>query len=165
MQFSKSFIRQVADATVLVDLISDHGVTLKRVGSSYKGLCPFHLEKTPSFNVNPERGFFHCFGCGISGDGIKFLMQYDRLSFSEAVKELAKRAGIPLEIQSGGQRSPNPEEDSGLHCLKEAAAFYSEKLSIPEGENAVKYLQQRQVPEACGNNFKSACLLTNGRVP
>ena len=86
MKFSKSFIRQVVDATDLVDLISDHGVTLKRVGSSYKGLCPFHSEKTPSFNVNPERGFFHCFGCSVSGDGLKFLMQYDRLSFSEAVK-------------------------------------------------------------------------------
>ena len=61
MQFSKNFIRQVADATDIVDLISDHGITLKRAGSSYKGLCPFHSEKTPSFNVNPERGFFHCF--------------------------------------------------------------------------------------------------------
>jgi len=154
MQFSKSFIRQVADATDLVDLISDHGVTLKRAGSSYKGLCPFHSEKSPSFNVNPERGFFHCFGCSVSGDGIKFLMQYDRLSFSEAVEDLAKRAGIPLEIQPGGPRSFNPEEDRGLHCLKEAAAFYSEKLSISEGENAVKYLQQRQVPESMWKQFQ-----------
>jgi DNA primase len=154
MQFSKSFIRQVADATDIVDLISDHGVTLKRAGSSYKGLCPFHSEKTPSFNVNPERGFFHCFGCSVSGDGIKFLMQYDRLSFSEAVEELAKRAGIPLEIQSGGPRSSIPEEDRGLHCLKEAAAFYSEKLSVPEGENAVKYLQQRGVPESMWKQFQ-----------
>ncbi len=154
MQFSKSFIRQVADATDIVDLISDHGVTLKRAGSSYKGLCPFHSEKTPSFNVNPERGFFHCFGCSVSGDGIKFLMQYDRLSFSEAVEELAKRAGIPLEIQYGGPTSSNPEEDRGLHCLKEAAAFYSEKLSVPEGENAVKYLQQRKVPESMWKQFQ-----------
>ena len=76
MQFSKSFIRQVADATDLVDLISDHGVTLKRVGSSYKGLCPFHSEKTPSFNVNPERGFFHCFGCGEHGSIFDFFLHF-----------------------------------------------------------------------------------------
>ena len=112
MQFSKSFIRQVVDATDLVDLISDYGVMLKKAGSSYKGLCPFHSEKTPSFNVNPERGFFHCFGCSVSGDGIKFLMQYDRLSFSEAVEELAKRAGIPLEIQSGRPLNYNLEDAS-----------------------------------------------------
>ena len=62
MQFSKSFIRQVVDTTDIVDLISEHGVTLNKSGSSFKGLCPFHSEKTPSFNVNPERGFFHCFG-------------------------------------------------------------------------------------------------------
>ena len=63
MQFSKDFIRKVAEATELVDLISERGITLKRAGANYKGLCPFHSEKTPSFNVNPERGFFHCFGC------------------------------------------------------------------------------------------------------
>jgi len=101
MQFSKGFIRKVADATNLVDLISEHGITLKRAGTNYKGLCPFHAEKTPSFNVNPLRGFFHCFGCNTSGDAIKFLIQYDRLSFSEAIEELSKRAGIPLEIESG----------------------------------------------------------------
>ncbi len=74
MQFSKSFIRKVADATNLVDLISEHGIMLKRAGTNYKGLCPFHAEKTPSFSVNPVRGFFHCFGCNASGDGIKFLL-------------------------------------------------------------------------------------------
>lgn len=154
MQFSKSFIRQVVDTTDIVDLISEHGVTLNKSGSSFKGLCPFHSEKTPSFNVNPERGFFHCFGCNVSGDSIKFLMQYDRLSFTEAVEELAKRAGIEMEVKSDRHINSNQEEDRGLHCLKEAAAFFEEKLSVPEGKNAVTYLKQRQVPESMWKQFQ-----------
>ncbi len=154
MQFSKDFIRKVAEATELVDLISERGITLKRAGANYKGLCPFHSEKTPSFNVNPERGFFHCFGCNASGDGIKFLMQFDRLSFTEAIEELANRASITMEIQSGGPRLPNPYEDRGLRCLKEAATFYREKLSVPEGENAVNYLHKRLVPESMWVQFQ-----------
>jgi len=154
MQFSKGFIRKVADATNLVDLISEHGITLKRAGANYKGLCPFHAEKTPSFSVNPLRGFFHCFGCNTSGDAIKFLIQYDRLSFSEAIEELSKRAGIPLEIESGSSRRANPDEDKGLRCLREAAAFYCEKLASPEGNFAVKYLGQRMVPENMWEQFQ-----------
>ena len=154
MQFSKGFIRQVVEATNLVDLISEHGITLKRAGTNYKGLCPFHAEKTPSFNVNPLRGFFHCFGCSTSGDAIKFLTQYDRLSFSEAVEELAKRASIPLEVESGSSRRTNPDEDRGLRCLREAATFYRENLSAPEGASAIEYLRQRTVPENMQEHFQ-----------
>ena len=154
MQFSKGFIRQVVEATNLVDLISEHGITLKRAGTNYKGLCPFHAEKTPSFNVNPLRGFFHCFGCSTSGDAIKFLTQYDRLSFSEAVEELAKRASIPLEIESGSSRRTNPDEDRGLRCLREAATFYRENLSAPEGASAIEYLRQRTVSENMQEHFQ-----------
>lgn len=154
MQFSKGFIRQVVEATNLVDLISEHGITLKRAGTNYKGLCPFHAEKTPSFNVNPLRGFFHCFGCSTSGDAIKFLTQYDRLSFGEAVEELAKRASIPLEIESGSSRRTNPDEDRGLRCLREAATFYRENLSAPEGASAIEYLRQRTVPENMQEHFQ-----------
>ncbi|MBT3215436.1 MAG: DNA primase [Deltaproteobacteria bacterium] len=154
MQFSKGFIRQVVEATNLVDLISEHGITLKRAGTNYKGLCPFHAEKTPSFNVNPLRGFFHCFGCSTSGDAIKFLTQYDRLSFSEAVEELAKRASIPLEIVSGSSRHTNPDEDRGLLCLKEAVIFYRDNLATPEGTSAIEYLKQRTVPENMQEHFQ-----------
>ena len=154
MQFSKGFIRQVVEATNLVDLISEHGITLKRAGTNYKGLCPFHAEKTPSFNVNPLRGFFHCFGCSTSGDAIKFLTQYDRLSFSEAVEELAKRASIPLEIISGSSRHTKPDEDRGLLCLREAVTFYRENLATQEGVSAIEYLRQRTVPENMQEHFQ-----------
>ena len=97
MKIDKNFIEKVLNSTDIAELISDHGIVLKKTGVSFKGLCPFHSEKTPSFNVNSQRGFFHCFGCKASGDSIKFLMQIDRLSFTDAVQELAKRAGTPLE--------------------------------------------------------------------
>ena len=154
MQFSKGFIRKVADAVNLVDLISEHGITLKKAGTNYKGLCPFHAEKTPSFSVNPLRGFFHCFGCNASGDAIKFLIQYDRLSFAEAIEELAKRASIPLEFESGSLKRQNQEEDRGLRCLREAASFYRKKLTPAEGEAGLKYLQQRMVPENMWEHFQ-----------
>jgi DNA primase len=154
MQFSKGFIRQVVEATNLVDLISEHGITLKRAGTNYKGLCPFHAEKTPSFNVNPLRGFFHCFGCSTSGDAIKFLTQYDRLSFSEAVEELAKRASINLEIESGSSKRTNPDEDRGLRCLKEAASFYRLNLATSEGTSSMEYLRERMVPENMQEHFQ-----------
>ena len=154
MSFSKGFIRQVVESTNLVDLISEHGITLKRAGTNYKGLCPFHAEKTPSFNVNPLRGFFHCFGCSTSGDAIKFLTQYDRLSFSEAVEELAKRASIPLEIESGNSRLNNLDEDRGLRCLREAASYYRNILVSPEGATAMEYLRQRTVPENMQDHFQ-----------
>ncbi|GIT72373.1 MAG: hypothetical protein Ct9H300mP28_21870 [Pseudomonadota bacterium] len=89
--------RESSQSTDIAELVSDYGIVLKKKGVNFKGLCPFHSEKTPSFNVNSQRGFFHCFGCKASGDSIKFLMQIDRLSFTDAVQELAKRAGIPLE--------------------------------------------------------------------
>lgn len=153
MQFSKDFIRKVAEATDLVDLISRHGITLKKAGVNFKGLCPFHSEKTPSFNVNQQRGFFHCFGCNASGDSIKFLMQYDRLSFTEAIEELANSASIPLEIESGAARQKNLDEDRGLHCLKEASSFYRENMATA-GQIAVEYLRQRMVPESMCEQFQ-----------
>ena len=130
MKFSKNFIEKVLNATNIVELISDHGIVLKKTGVNFKGLCPFHSEKTPSFNVNSKRGFFHCFGCKESGDSIKFLMQIDRLSFTESIQELANRAGIPLEKNAKLTLSQNADEEIGLQCLREAASFYMEKIRV-----------------------------------
>ena len=153
MNYSKDFIQKVLEATNIVDLISESGISLNRSGTNYKGLCPFHSEKTPSFNVNPLRGFFHCFGCKISGDGIKFLMEYTRLSFAEAVEELAKRANIPLGKEFRGSPNSILEQDEGLSCLKEAVLFYKEELSNRNGESTAKYLCKRKVPESMWNKF------------
>ena len=120
---------------------------LKKTGVNFKGLCPFHSEKTPSFNVNSQRGFFHCFGCKESGDSIKFLMKIEQLSFIDSISELAKRAGISLETKTRLVQSQNADEEIGFKCLREASFFYIEKIQGEEGIYASKYLQQRMVSE------------------
>ena len=110
MRFSQDFIRKVEDATDLVGLIQDQGVALRKAGTSFKACCPFHNEKTPSFNVNPQRGFFHCFGCNVGGGAVKFLMLHERVSFVEAITELARKAGIALEGESGPRKRDDADE-------------------------------------------------------
>ena len=154
MKISKNFIEKVLNAIDIVELISDHGIVLKKTGVNFKGLCPFHSEKTPSFNVNSQRGFFHCFGCKASGDSIKFLMQIDRLSFTDSVQELARRAGIPLERNTSHSRILNAAEEMGFQCLRETASFYMEKIKGEEGNYASKYLQQRRVSEKMCERFQ-----------
>ncbi len=154
MKFSKNFIEKVLNATDIVELVSDHGIVLKKTGVNFKGLCPFHSEKTPSFNVNSQRGFFHCFGCKASGDSIKFLMQIDRLSFTDSIQELSKRAGIPLERNNISTRGENADNDLGLLCLNEAASFYIETIQRSEGKYASEYLEQRKVSGKMCEHFQ-----------
>lgn len=154
MGFSELFVDKVRQSTDIVQVVQERGVILKRFGSSYKGLCPFHGEKSPSFNVNPDKGFFHCFGCGVGGDAIRFVMDYDRLNFPEAVEALAKDAGIPLEQDNKHRARKSQESEPGLQCLKLAAQFYHECLHKPQhGTVARAYLQKRGVPESMWHHF------------
>ena len=100
MKFPQSFIDEVRSAADIVTVISDT-VSLRKAGTAYKGLCPFHGEKTPSFNVMRERGFFHCFGCGVGGDVFKFIELQEKVGFQEAVRHLASRFGIPIPELEG----------------------------------------------------------------
>lgn len=119
--------REVLAATDLVDLIG--AVTaLKKVGASWKGLCPFHGEKTPSFYVHPEKGFYYCFGCGAKGDAITFVRETERLEFPEAVAYLARRAGISLPVRRAGTRSDRAKDNRPAEALAAAAAFFSSQL-------------------------------------
>ena len=93
----------------LLDVVS-RVVTMRKVGARFRGLCPFHQEKTPSFYVNPDKGLYHCFGCGKSGDLIAFVRETEQLSFTEAVETLAKRFGVTLEYEAGA--GPSREERS-----------------------------------------------------
>src|SRR6187549_1917197 len=95
----------------IVQVIQEY-VSLKRVGRTYKGLCPFHSEKTPSFHVDPEKGFFHCFGCGAGGDVFKFLELHEKIGFPDAVRLLAQKCGVAL---------PEPSEGSGDDGRRDAA--------------------------------------------
>ncbi|MCA9752116.1 MAG: DNA primase, partial [Gemmatimonadetes bacterium] len=103
MKIPERVIEEIRERTDLVDLIGGY-VQLKRSGKNFLGLCPFHQEKTPSFNVSPERNIWHCFGCGETGDCYRFLMEHDRLSFPEAIRALASRAGVDLSAYESGGR-------------------------------------------------------------
>lgn len=140
-------VREIRETCSIVEVISDY-VSLKKVGINYKGLCPFHNEKTPSFFVNENKKIFHCFGCGLSGDVFTFLMKHDNLSFVETTRLLAKRFGIylpekPLSPQQQRQRS---ERDTYVHINEIAAQFYNKLLAQdPRGETARKYLDKRGI--------------------
>ncbi len=135
-------------------------VTLRSAGSgSLKGLCPFHEENTPSFNVSPTRGVFHCFGCGVGGDVISFVMQTELLSFTEAVEWLAAKAGIQLHYtdadgraSSQGQRKPGQRQRL-IVAHTAAAAFYAEQLRSAAAHAAREFLSQRGFDEAAAQRF------------
>ena len=125
----------------ILDVISPH-VTLRRAGRSYKGLCPFHSEKTPSFTVDPDRGFFYCFGCHAGGDVFDFVMRIGSVPFKEALRDLADRAGVRLE------QTPVEEQRAGdrerlLRAVAEAAAFFRAQLAGESGNLARRYLASR----------------------
>jgi len=130
-------IERVRAETDIVGLIGEY-VKLKRSGRSFVGLCPFHQEKTPSFNVSPERQAYHCFGCGAGGNAITFIMSYENLSFPEAVKRLAERLGIRVEYTAADDPSKPLVE-----ALELASKLYTETLSSKAGEAAMRYLAGR----------------------
>ncbi|MFQ5605246.1 MAG: DNA primase [bacterium] len=140
-------IDEVREATDVVDLVSGY-VTLKKSGRNYFGLCPFHVEKTPSFSVNPEKQIFHCFGCGAGGNVYTFLMRHEGISFPESVKVLAQRAGIQIEFDERDESEI--KENEALYYVNEfAAKFYQQVLMSAEGKPALDYLLKRgyQLPD------------------
>ncbi|MBF0276454.1 MAG: DNA primase [SAR324 cluster bacterium] len=154
MMYSREFIQQVEQAADIVSVVSERGVALRKTGSTYKALCPFHSEKTASFNVNPQRGFFHCFGCGIGGSAIKFVMEYDKLPFVEALEELADRFSIPLE-KTTSSSAKEQSEDRLLTALEHATEFYHLFLTQQSaGETGRQYLQNRSIPLPTWEIFK-----------
>lgn len=127
--------------------------TLQRSGSTFKALCPFHKEKTPSFMVNPQRQSYHCFGCGAGGDVFRFVMDYEKVDFMTAVKMLAQRAGIRLKLESDGDNGqPGKEALYEINAL--VAKLYQQfLLKHPEGEAARKYLASRDLPASVVEEF------------
>ncbi|MEW6614599.1 MAG: DNA primase [Thermodesulfobacteriota bacterium] len=140
-------LEEIKDRASIVEVISDY-VSLKKVGKNYKGLCPFHPEKTPSFMVNEEKQIFHCFGCNMGGNVLSFLMKMDRLSFPEAARELARRYGIDLpKIKISDADKRETLEREWLFELNELAASYYHNLLVneKEGKGAREYLRQRGI--------------------
>src|SRR2546430_15588640 len=135
--YSQTVLDEIRAATDIVDFVSRF-VNLKKAGQNWKGLCPFHMEKTPSFMVNPRKGIFHCFGCGVGGDAFGFLMRQDKLSFPEAVRALATPAGVGLPGERGGQAGERGPGDLPP-AVELAWHFYVEQLAKPPRARAREY--------------------------
>lgn len=145
----RDFINDLLARVDIVDVI-DSRVKLKKRGKNHIACCPFHQEKTPSFSVNQSKQFFHCFGCGESGNAIDFLMKYDRLEFVESIEELAASQGldVPYENPKGGSRLGRDARINLTEIMTSISSFYQQKLLTPEGNLAVKYLQNRGLTKA-----------------
>ena len=152
----KPFIDELTARTDLLALLSSRVTFTKKSGSNHWACCPFHDEKTPSFSVNTQKGFYHCFGCGVSGDAIRFLMDYDNLPFPEAIERLAEFNGLSVPYEDDG-RQVDPQEkdryDLGLECLADAAAFFHEAFYGESGKAARDYLRQRRLKKATVDTF------------
>ncbi|HZI82327.1 MAG TPA: DNA primase, partial [Casimicrobiaceae bacterium] len=149
--YSAAVLDDIRAGVDIVDLIGRF-VNLRKAGANWKGLCPFHGEKTPSFMVNPKKGIFHCFGCGVGGDVFGFVMRQDRLSFPEAVRALAKSAGVALPEDRGAQAGDSGREEL-FRVMELAARFYAETLWKPAGERARTYLSERGIDPDVAKRF------------
>ena len=161
-QIGDDKIEQVRDRTDIVELVSQY-VDLKTSGRNRMGLCPFHAEKTPSFSVNAERQFYHCFGCGAGGDVYSFLMHSEGLSFPDAVRRLAERAGIDLE-----ERPLTPperaqiEERERLYRINGLAAdyFHHNLMEHPQAKIAREYMKKRGYGQKAAAEYRIGCALS-----
>ena len=148
-------IATVRDRARIEEVVGSY-VTLRSAGGTMKGLCPFHDEKTPSFQVTPSRGFWYCFGaCGEGGDVIDFMRKIDNLSFTEAVERLADRVGVQLRYTDDGLgvRAEPGQRMRLVDALKQAAEFYSEQLAMPEAQQARQFLDERGFDRAAAEHF------------
>jgi len=139
------FVEDLLDRVDLAELIGSR-ITLKKAGGSYKACCPFHDEKTPSFNVRPDKGFYHCFGCGAHGDAISFVREFDGLGFTDAVEELARRAGLEVPYDQAA-RQEIQQARTLTDALDFASRFYQSALDSQQGAFARDYLKQRGLDE------------------
>ena len=154
--YTKGSVERVKDAVDMVELVGAR-TDLRRVGSRFTGLCPFHEERTPSFSVNAEHRLYHCFGCGASGDAISFVRETEGLDFREAIEFLAERYRVELERE---QEDPEAEQrrkrrERLLRLVERTAAYYERVLwESPEAEKAREYLAGRGLSEEVLRTFR-----------
>lgn len=155
MYYGEDIINEVRDRSDIVDVIGTY-VSLKRAGRSYKGLCPFHNEKTPSFHVTPDRRMFYCFGCHMGGDVFTFLQEYENMTFSEAVQFLADRAGMTLPEKSDFTPADRKRDELKEQIIKAnslAGQFYYSYLRDKKGAEGMAYLRDRGVSDEMLHKF------------
>ncbi len=153
MAFPPRFLEDIRDRVGLADVVGRR-VKLIRKGREHLGLCPFHTEKTPSFTVNEDKGFYHCFGCGAHGDVISFIQNTENLSFPEAVEQLAGMAGLAMPEETPEERA-RMQRQAGLAEAAEAAAhWFAARLRDAAGKAALGYLAERGVDDAALRRFR-----------
>ncbi len=154
MRYSEELIEEVRERNDIVDVVAGY-VSLKKRGSNHWGLCPFHSEKTPSFSVSGAKQMYYCFGCGAGGNVYTFLMNYENMSFQEAVKFLADRAGIQLPEPDESEEAKKREGKRArlLEVNKEAAKFFYYQLRSPRGAVGLRYLKKRELSDETMHRF------------
>lgn len=152
MALPDSFLDELLARTDIVELITRY-LPLKKVGSRYTGLCPFHHEKTPSFSVSPDKQLFHCFGCGEGGGAIQFLMKIENLPFIDAVRRLAEASGMQLPENEGESEQQRKSRERMFAINKEAARFYHTELFSPRGAQGLDYFARRGLTKKTITDF------------
>ena len=154
MRYSDEIIEEVRSRNDIVDVVGQY-VHLQKKGANYFGLCPFHNEKSGSFSVSAHKQMYYCFGCGAGGNVITFLMKYDNLTFQEAVKQLADRAGVKLpdEDDSPAARAQRDKRQILLDINKEAAKYYYYQLRSPKGQKGLEYFRERKLTDETMQHF------------
>ena len=142
---------EIKNSIKLSEVIGKNLSLKRRDNNNYVALCPFHNEKTPSFNISDDKGFYHCFGCGKNGDIFNFLMETENLSFLEALKKLADQVGINISKQNYFE---DPKTKNHLHLLERITKSYINNINAPLGEKARNYLQHRGFNKSIINSFK-----------
>lgn len=153
MAFPPQFLDELRHRIGVADVVSRR-VKLTKRGREHLGLCPFHKEKTPSFTVNDEKGFYHCFGCGAHGSAIDFVMNMENVSFPEAVERLAHEAGMEVPADTPEQRERSQQQQTLLDVTEKAAAYFERNLRLPEGRAALDYLRERGLDDATIKKFR-----------
>lgn len=150
--YPKSFIQRLRDEIPVSQIIGSR-VPLKKKGREFEACCPFHQEKTPSFTVNDGKGFYHCFGCSAHGDALKFLMEYERLSYPQAIEALAREAGIPLPEISPEAEAQEQKRQSLQEVVALAQGWFVEQLRLNHGQEARDYLLGRGLSQQTIQHF------------
>ena len=161
MAFSSAFLEEVKEKNEITEVVSRH-VALKRAGSNFVGLCPFHSEKTPSFTVFPATQSFYCFGCGAGGDAVTFVMQTEGLDYPAAVEMLANRAGIPMEDDGTQRGERTVKKQRVIDATREAGRFFYAQLMSPSGTAAREYLAKREITDLTIKRFGIGYAPDNG---
>src|SRR5882672_6194672 len=149
----KNFSETVRDSADIVRVVSDY-VSLKGAGNTFKGLCPFHSEKTPSFSVHREKQIFHCFGCGVGGDVFSFVMLAEKVSFPESVRIVAEKCGIPIPTDPGLDDKKSEERKQLFVIYERASTYFHQMLSTEEASAARQVLEKRKIQPAFVERFR-----------